>query len=118
VSSNLIKVKLSRDDALTLRVELGHFITTLIRDERMAVKSLIPFGSDSIGGDHRNDVGYGVPNHRSLPRIFRLKIRRRRLAANRRRIEKNVSALKHHRARALGKPLIPANTHADRAETS
>src|SRR4051812_38496272 len=35
-----------------------------------------------------------------------------RLAADRRRIKQDLRALKHHRARAFGVPLIPADPHA------
>src|SRR5258706_16482373 len=38
--------------------------------------------------------------------------RRRRLAADRGRIDENVSALKRHDARGFRKPLIPANRRA------
>ncbi len=51
--------------------------------------------------------------HHGLPVVLAVDLGRVDLAADRGRVEEQLGALEHHRARGLGEPLVPADADAD-----
>ena len=107
-----VAINLGKDPLL--RAEFRDQVAALVADERVAVEALAALHPDPVRRHDRYDVRHGVADHRPAPQPRGVEVGVVGLGADRGRVEQDLRAHQHHRARDLGIPLVPADADAER----
>lgn len=103
------RIKAGLQDGVLLFTGFRDHFPMGITDETASVENLSAFVAVAIDRYNRSDVGHRVPEHHPLPHAPRVEFGLGRLAADGRRIKKQIRPAQNKCPRAFGKPLIPAD---------
>src|SRR5262249_32716279 len=113
-----IEIEAGKNDGLRL-LGGGYDLPGGAGDEGMAIEAnlgaLARLDADPVRGDKRDDIRSGMTLHHPPPMTPAVQARSLALRTRGGPVEQDLRPLQGHAARAFGKPLVPADAHADAA---